>query len=206
MDSRAAGEVHFMEGYRVALLDDQILVCYRKHHPRIIGDGISTVRQLIQRFNETSRHSGDDRTPPLDPDRVPPFRSMRAWRLEDIPAAGEVLEFDLETNNLSRGAWPEVIANPHPHLLKTAWAAHRALHLRYSGVDVRWPRQDAPPVVLEVNGNPGFDHLAAYDPALGESIAETVARAVLSRLGPEQSVCATDDLSVDNSSLTTHLT
>jgi glutathione synthase/RimK-type ligase-like ATP-grasp enzyme len=62
--------------------------------------------------------------------------------------------------------------------------AHRALGLRYSGVDVCLPRGVPPAVVLEVNSNPGLDFLEICHPDEAQEVADRIARAVV------KSVCA----------------
>jgi cyanophycin synthetase len=163
--------------YRVAILNSTPLVAYEKLPPALDGDGRSTVRELIRRFNEVHRKPADDE-PLLEPNTLPPIRGVRQWTLDDVPAVGDSLVLSVATYNLSRGG--RVQLEPVPSdVIDTALGAHRALGMRYSGVDVRRPSGGGPPVVIEVNGNPVFDELAKSEGDLVDHITAEVVRAIV---------------------------
>lgn len=78
--------------------------------------------------------------------------------------------------NLRAGGRPVKINAIEEPIINLARRAHRALGLRFSGVDIRSCENM---VVLEVNGNPGFSVLGDYEPQLAAGIIERIACAVL---------------------------
>lgn len=174
----------FVDGneYRIVILDESVLVKYRKHGARLVGDGTQTERELVLTFNALHRRSAYDKAL-LDLENLPPLAGGRLWDLDYVPAKGEVLELAVETHNLSQGAWPEVVEEVPGDGLRVALQAHRALGLRYSGVDLRVPEGGLQSVILEVNANPGFDHLERYEPELVAQIAERVASKIVETSG-----------------------
>lgn len=173
--------------YRVVLLDDDVLVKYRKHNPSLFGDGASTERQLIDAFNVRLRRTPED-PPILNPSDLPPLQGGKRWSLDGVPPKGEILELALETQNLSHGAWPEILEDLPGDILDVCWQAHSLLGLSYSGIDIRLASGERNAVVLEVNGNPGFTFLERYAPELVKEVAHRLAERIVSivRASPEQ--------------------
>jgi cyanophycin synthetase len=157
--------------YRVAVLGGEVLVCYAKRPPRLGGSG--TIRARLAAYNATAKE-------PLPTHLAPPF-VHGAWGLDDTPEEGAELEL-LGATNLSRGAAPEPMDAPPAALLDAALRAHAAVGLELSGIDLRWPDRAAPPIVLEVNDNPGFEVLGKLHPATLDAIVARIAAAIVARL------------------------
>ncbi len=64
-------------------------------------------------------------------------------------------------------------------VIEIAKKAHRALGLRFSGIDVCLPQNIPPAIVLEVNSSPGFDALEDDFNFDAEKLAGIIAKAVL---------------------------
>jgi D-alanine-D-alanine ligase-like ATP-grasp enzyme len=171
--------VHGVE-YRIVILDDSVLVSYIKHNPRLIGDGISTEEELIVRFNAATQRYPDS-PPAIDLSDLPPLKADCEWNLKSVLAEGDILELALETANLSRGSWPQLTNEPPESVVTTARMAHQAAGMRFSGCDVRLTRAGKA-VLLEINGNPGFNHLEQYSRDAVDAVTTPVVERILQLL------------------------
>jgi cyanophycin synthetase len=151
--------------YRVLLLDYEVLDVVRRRPPRIIGDGGSTVRDLIRRENRRRLEVGTQRAQVLirrDPDLVNTL-AARGLRLRSCPPKGQAIDLKQVINENSASENECANGELCPEILNTARLAARALGLRLAGVDVicrdpTVPLDRSGGVVLEVNGTPGFHY------------------------------------------------
>lgn len=163
--------------YRLLVLDGRVLAALRRRPPRVIGDGRSTVAELVAQENER---------------RVAARGRLGLWRLSldldatlalarhglgprSIPAVGAVIEVGTTVNE-NGPADNETVAVP-PALEATALAAVSALGLRLASVEVvtsdpAVPITENDGVVVEVNGTPGWHyHAQVADPATAVDVA-----------------------------------
>ena len=168
--------------YRIVILDEVVLLKYLKHGTPLTGDGRSTQNELIEAFNARVRRNPSDE-PLIDIANLPPLKG-REWVLTNMPQKGEVLEVALETSELSQGSYPEIVEEVPGDILQIALCAHRTLGLRYSGIDIRLPVGTEASVILEVNGNPGYDWLEIYEPELVENVTEQLASKIIELARP----------------------
>lgn len=140
--------------FRLAFLDDELLVAYEKKPPRVLGDGTTPLGELLG--SRVSRACIAD----------PSF----------IPACGEAVDVELSTSNLSCGCTPRILEEAPPDLLTLARRVHSLLGLRLSGIDIR---QGEILTILEANGNPGFTHLGDSFPDLSANVTLRIASAIV---------------------------
>lgn len=169
--------------YRLLVMDDEVLDIVVRHPPRVTGDGMSTVRQLLRRENQLRLEHGAKRAQVLiriDPDL---YNTLAAQGLDlnSRPARGEtvVVKRVINENNCHENASPDLPLCVD--ILDCAVRATRLAGLRLAGVDVICSNPDIPlessgGVVLEVNANPGF-----YYHYHRRSIGCPVAKHVLNR-------------------------
>jgi D-alanine-D-alanine ligase-like ATP-grasp enzyme len=133
---------------RIFLLDDEVVYAARKHPPSLVGDGISTIRDLLARHNAALRSRG------LSP-------AMAAGVEEPLDAVlqrGERWEMPGRMNLSAGGTM--VLETPDANGAAAALArrAARALGLRVAAVDLFTDIEGGADAVrvIEVNSNPSI--------------------------------------------------
>lgn len=153
-----------------------------KTRPYVLGDGNSSIRELIvasQRLGRAAAHAGDL---PVDDVRVARHLAHRRMTLETVPAVGRRIEL-LPCGNLGVGGDVRVVTDVlHPKLRALAIQVVSDLGLRLASVDLVLSRpSDAPPTrctVLEVNSAPGLD-THEREPGWSRRRVERLSRIVL---------------------------
>jgi glutathione synthase/RimK-type ligase-like ATP-grasp enzyme len=177
---------------RVDLLDGELLLAYLRRPLRLVGDGRSSVEELLAAVDARAAEPSFRRRLSADP----------LWRRTlsdaglsdaDVPRAGHALEFPAVILNLNRCCSAEIFAElPAPWIERCA-AVARCLRLRHCGVDLRLelPSPDADPLacdpeaatVLEVNASPALvqvHRMGAVE--LAEAAELRVTRAILAEV------------------------
>lgn len=190
-DSSASGRViaqKFLEGrlYRVVIVDGQVVAAAMRTAPTVVGDGHSSVHELIQQKNEDPRRSKaiDSPLKPIDIHASTTFLGQN--EMVRIPTSGEQVRVaaidSISVGGESREMTEEV---------DKTWAEHLArittsLSLFICGFDIICDDMALPIVnnylpILEMNSMPGFK-LHSYPTAGGEVI--DLAAIVLDKLFP----------------------
>ncbi len=123
--------------YRVIYLDGEIIYIYKKKKPYVIGNGVSTVRELIDNKFEKE-----------------PVDLCRDLSLEYIPNKDEEVTISWK-HNLSSGAEPIIVDESDeylPEIQKIALKAGNAMNIRFASVDIALTNNKEI-LVMEVNGN-----------------------------------------------------
>jgi cyanophycin synthetase len=178
--------------FRILLLDGKVLDVIRRGLPQVVGDGTSTIEELM--FTEYDRRNETDTTEGMKPfvvDLDCLFTLERqGLRLSSRPSKGAPVVVK-SASNISGGQSCVTVREPvHPEVLHQARAAAAAVGVRLAGVDVLAPDLETPlassnGVVLEVNPIPGLQH--HYNVAEPEA-ATQVAVPVLEALFAERAV------------------
>jgi D-alanine-D-alanine ligase-like ATP-grasp enzyme len=131
--------------YRVFLLDDEVLYSARKYPPFVVGDGISSRRDLLIVHNEALRSRGLSQVA-IDCDAS----------LESVLPKGEHWEIPGRMNLSAGGTM--VMETLTSEALELARKARRALGLRVAAVDLFADIAENPDAmrVIEVNANPSI--------------------------------------------------
>jgi D-alanine-D-alanine ligase-like ATP-grasp enzyme len=139
---------------RIFLLDDEVVYCAQKSPPSLLGDGFSSIRDLLVAHNEALRCRG------LSPVSV----TDAAAALDTILPAGE--RWDIPGRmNWSAGGAVTLDAPRSEQALALARKALHALGLRVAAVDLFTDIEaDAEAMrVIEVNSNPSIRLLEQHD-------------------------------------------
>lgn len=152
---------------RVLLLDGRPLLAIEKQRPSVEGDGVSTLRTLIERGVTRSMA---ERIGYTDPDLMA--------ELEDVIPAGAVRLLNWR-HNLGQGSTAQLVATEGEEFTVVAKAAASVLRITFASVDV--VRVGNEWMVLEVNSGVMMDGLMRQLPD-GEAVAEMVYRAALERM------------------------
>lgn len=153
------------EQFRFLLLDGHLLDVIRRERPQVVGDGTSTIEELM--FAEYDRRLETDTTEgmkpfPVDLDCLFTLESQ-GLRLSTRPPKGTTVVVK-SASNVSGGQACVTIREPVAHeVLEEVRAAAAAVGVRLAGVDVVAPDikrslASSNGVVLEVNPIPGLHH------------------------------------------------
>jgi cyanophycin synthetase len=175
--------------YRVLLLDGEVLDVLRRLHPRVIGDGASTIEQLMAaEYERRLATEGLDGLKPLHVDLDCLFTlEASGLRLDTVLPAGVAARVKTATNNSSSRECTTFTAPVSPELIAHARAAAGALGVRLAGVDVLTtdpsvPLAESGGVVLEVNPTPGLWHHYNVTPTADATrVAVPILEALLAR-------------------------
>jgi hypothetical protein len=187
IEALAHGDVH-----RVLFLDGELLDVVRREPPHVIGDGRSSVRELIERENARRLDARGRACPSfltMTLDCV--FELANGGRtLASVPAEGERVRVKATTNHSGPAECHTVREPLAPEAVEELRRAVAATGIRLAGVDVITPDVTVPlarsgGVVLEVNGNPALhQHYQVADPAAATRVCVPVLRRVFDSRPP----------------------
>lgn len=148
--------------YRIVVLDKKIISVYQRIPLNIVGDGRSTIRQLLMRKQKTFVVTGRDTIIRAEDRRIARNLKRRGLSMRSVLPRGERI-YLLDNANLSTGGDAvDVTAAIHPGFKKIAVALTKDMGLRMCGVDLMVDgdiaQKPATYWVLEVNAAPGLDH------------------------------------------------
>jgi glutathione synthase/RimK-type ligase-like ATP-grasp enzyme len=145
---------------RVLVLDGRVLGAVRRRPPRVVGDGRSTVAELVtaeHRRRVEARGRAGLWAPALDLDAVLALE-RQGLSPRAVPAAGRAVEIGATANE--NGPDDNETVEPPQAVRGAALAAAAVLGLRLASVEV------VGDVVVEVNGTPGLHyHAQVADPS-----------------------------------------
>ncbi|MGJ7489038.1 cyanophycin synthetase [Variovorax sp. ZT4R33] len=191
-DSAAVyGEVmveKFLPGfdYRLLVVGDRLVAAARRDPPQVIGDGTSTVRQLVEAVNLDPRR-GEGHATSLTKIRLD---DIAVGRLEaqgltpdSVPALGQRVVLRNNANLSTGGTATDVTDTVHPDVAARAVDAAQMVGLHICGVDmvcenVLRPLEEQHGGVVEVNAAPGLRmHISpsfGRGRAVGEAVMDTL--------------------------------
>jgi cyanophycin synthetase len=188
--SRSVVVEKFVTGddHRMLVVNNDLVAVSRRLPGHVVGDGVSTVEQLVEAVNADPRRGiGHEKVLTriefdLQADRL---LAERNYTRQSVPATGEMVPLRL-TANLSTGGTAEDVTDVvHPDNAEMAVRAIKAIGLDVGGVDflstdITESYKDIGGAICEVNAAPGFRmHIA---PSSGKP--RDVAGAVMDMLFP----------------------
>jgi cyanophycin synthetase len=151
--------------YRLLFLEGRLVGVVRRRSTSVVGDGQSTVRELIARENRrrlAARGSGGFSLLRVDLDCLATLRAG-GWSMRAVPRPGEDVTLKISSSDNRREDNETIRAPLDPGLVAQAAAATELLGLRLAGVDVisadpGRPLADTGGVIIEVNCTPGLSY------------------------------------------------
>ena len=148
--------------YRIVVLDDKVISAYQRVPLNVVGDGRSTIRQLIRSKQAQFVSAGRDTIVRQEDERIATNLIRRKMTMRSVLPRGERL-YLLDNANLSSGGDAiDVTRSLHGEFAKVAVQLTADMGLRLCGVDLIVDGDIAEPPgtywILEINAAPGLDH------------------------------------------------
>jgi len=170
------------DDYRLLVIDHRLVAAACRTAAHVVGDGKSTIQQLIDKTNEDPRRGyGHENvlTNITVNDMTENILDDAGYTLDSILKDGEFLKLK-DTGNLSTGGTAEDVTEiVHPYNVFMAERISRIIGLDICGIDIMTTHIDQPlnetgGAVLEVNAAPGFRMHLAPSSGLPRNVAAHV--------------------------------
>ena len=168
----------FGKDYRVFVVGNKVSAIMERIPAHVVGDGSSTIRQLISKFNSNPL-VGEKYEKPMcrikTNGEVRRILKKQGLRFNSIIKKGRRL-FVRQNANISTGGIGKDATNEAPSIVKqTAIAAAKAIGMEITGVDILYDELSKKAYVIELNDQPGID--IHHFPVVGKS--QNVAKDVI---------------------------
>lgn len=150
------------EDLRLVVIDFKLVAAAVRRPPHVVGDGRSTVRQLIERLSRRrAAATGGESTIPVDGETERCLQ-MSDLTLDDVLKEGREVAVRKAANLHTGGSIHDVTEIVHPRLIEAAINAARAIDIPVVGIDLMVKSPTEPDYVfIEANERPG---LANHEP------------------------------------------
>jgi cyanophycin synthetase len=157
------------EDHRLMVIDGRLVAAVRRDFPAVIGDGLSTIGELVAELNGTrfgpEREVGYLSPVPDDAELVGTL-AAQGFTKDSILAAGRKVLLRTNANRSTGGTATDVLGKVHPQVRMMAEQLAGAFGFRATGIDymtrdVSRSHDDVGGAILEVNTTPGFRVLLA---------------------------------------------
>lgn len=171
--------------YRFVVLDKKMISAYERIPLNVVGDGKSTIRQLLKLKQKQFLASSRDTRIKLEDPRILVKLNHQGLNPDSVPLNGYKI-YLLDNANLSTGGDSvDVTEIVHPKFQKLVVNLTRDMGLRLCGVDLMVSgdisKQPEKFWVLEINSAPGLDHYVKLGKTQ-ESIVENLYLQVLKHM------------------------
>ena len=157
------------DDYRLLVVNGKLVAASRREPAHVIGDGIRTVKELVEIKNQDPRRA-DGHSNVLSKLRLDEIAlnvlSDQGHTPDSVPAQGERVLIRRNANLSTGGTATDVTDEVHPEVAARAIDAARVVGLDVAGIDViakdiRIPLEQQSGAIVEVNAAPGLRmHLA----------------------------------------------
>jgi len=192
----------FIEGndYRVLVVNRTVVAVAQRIPPMITGDGVHTIRQLVEEENKNPLRGFGHEKPmtkiPFDA-IMEKYLAKNGYSLDSIPSSGEKISLRFNANLSTGGAARDCTDKIHPDNIDIAVKAADIIGLDIAGIDIctkdisksLW---DIGGAILEVNAAPGI-RMHMY-PSYGKS--RNVAEDIVDYMFPKDKPCSIPIISV----------
>jgi len=150
--------------YRLLVVGDKVVAAARRDPPLVIGDGVHSIRQLVERVNLDPRR-GEGHATSLTRIRLDEVALARltsaGLTAESVPARGRRVVLRNNANLSTGGTATDVTDDVHPEFAAQAIAAAQTIGLDIAGVDVVCdsvlrPLEAQGGGIVEINAAPGL--------------------------------------------------
>ena len=172
--------------FRLLVVGDRLVAAARRDPPKVVGDGVSTIAQLVEQVNRDPRRGSGHSTSLTKirfDDIAKETLANQGFTAESVPQKGKRVNLRNNANLSTGGSATDVTDDVHPDVAARAIAAAHMVGLDICGVDVvsdsiLRPLEEQGGGMVEVNATPGLRmHLA---PSFGKG--RPVGEAIISML------------------------
>ncbi|MBU4397708.1 MAG: ATP-grasp domain-containing protein, partial [Planctomycetes bacterium] len=145
--------------YRLLVVGERVVAAARREPAQVVGDGVHTINQLIERENADPRR-GEHHATMLSKIKLDPVAlavlTEQGFTPETVPPAGAVVLIRRNANLSTGGTAIDVTERVHPSVAARAIAAARSVGLDIAGIDllahdISRPLEEQGGMVVEVN-------------------------------------------------------
>ena len=150
--------------FRLLVVGNTLVAAARRDPPQVTGDGVQTIRQLVEQVNADPLR-GDGHATSLTKIRFDDIAlatlRKQGYEADSVPPAGTLVVLRNNANLSTGGSATDVTDEVHPEMAARAVTAARMIGLDICGVDVvaetvHLPLEDQHGGVVEVNAAPGL--------------------------------------------------
>ncbi|WP_137939025.1 cyanophycin synthetase [Chitinivorax sp. B] len=168
--------------FRLLVVGKQLVAAARRDPPQVTGDGVHTVRELVEQVNRDPRR-GDGHATSLTKIRFDDIALARLaaedLNAESVPAKGQRVVLRNNANLSTGGSATDVTDDVHPEVAARAIAAAQMVGLDICGVDVVCdsvlkPLEEQGGGIVEVNAAPGLRMHISPSFGKGRQVGEAI--------------------------------
>jgi cyanophycin synthetase len=172
--------------FRLLVIGNKLIAAARRDPPHVVGDGVHSVRQLVETVNQDPRRGtghGTALTKIRFDDIALASLAKQGYNAESVPPKGQRVTLRNNANLSTGGSATDVTDDVHPEVAARAIAAAHMVGLDICGVDlvcdsVLKPIEEQGGGIVEVNAAPGLRmHISpsfGKGRAVGEAIMDTL--------------------------------
>ncbi|MGD8910782.1 MAG: ATP-grasp domain-containing protein, partial [Chromatiales bacterium] len=156
------------EDYRLLVIDGKFHSAVLRKPPKIVGDGKSTVSQLVEQMNQDPYRDSFRGFPVIIDSEINTRLAEAGLSLEDVPEQGQEIVLRLRANVSTGGIPTDATDLVHPEVRAMAERAAKAVDLTVAGIDylttdIERSPEESKGVIIEINARPGLDiHVWPY--------------------------------------------
>jgi cyanophycin synthetase len=172
--------------FRLLVVGNMLVAAARRDPPQVSGDGVSTVRQLVDAVNKDPRR-GDGHATSLTKMRLDDIAIERLRQqgltVDSVPAKGQRVILRNNANLSTGGSATDVTDDVHPEVAQRAIAAAQIVGLHVCGVDVvaetvMRPLEEVNGGIVEVNAAPGLRMHLSPSFGKGRNVGKAVIKSI----------------------------
>lgn len=144
--------LEFEQEYRAVMLDESCELLYAKRRPHVVGNGHSSVLELIERLHVSGLLTQEMAGQAIEEHR---------GELKQVPEQGQEVIIGWK-HNLGEGSAPQIVevGALHDQLVSMARAAQRAVNIRFASVDIVQSKGEL--LLLEINSGVMMEYFVRH--------------------------------------------
>ena len=174
----------FMPGndFRLLVVGDKLVAAARRDPPKVVGDGVHTIAQLVELVNQDPRRGSGHATSLTKirfDDIAHACLATQDLTADSVPSKGQRVNLRNNANLSTGGSATDVTDDVHPEVAARAIAAAQMVGLDICGVDVvcdsiLHPLEDQGGGIVEVNAAPGLRMHLSPSFGKGRAVGEAI--------------------------------